>query len=272
MKEVLDALRESANFQPRNQYGGYWYYTYPNWSYLDGMYSLLPFLVEYTQRFDPGNATAVAGDVIHQLELLWVHCRDNTTAGAGSGNGNGSGLLVHGYDSTKKASWASPVTGGSPYVWNRALGWYFMALVDVFDIVHAHPIFPGALESYLRRRYRELTEAILSAADKDTGCWWQVMTLPRAKGNYIETSGSGMFVYGLLKGLRLGLLPSVPGSEVAEKCYNHLLRGYVVDEGDGLLGYNGAVGVCSLDSSATYEVSSSYSHFSLFIMGGLLIG
>lgn len=254
VKNALLALRQSANLQPRNQYGGYWFYTYPNWSYLDGTNSLLPFLVDYTQRFDPGNATAVAGDVIHQLELLWAHCQDQRTTGS---DGNGSGLLVHGYDSTKKASWANSVTGGSPYVWSRALGWYFMALVDVFDIVHSHDIFPKQLESYIHHRYTELADSVLSAADKDNGCWWQVVTLPRAKGNYIETSGSGMLVYGLLKGSRLGLLsPEEKYTGVAEKCYNHMLREYVVDEGDGLLGFNGTVGVCSLNSSATYEVSS----------------
>jgi len=253
-KNALHALRESANLQPRNQYGGYWFYTYPNWSYLDGTYSLLPFLVDYTQRFDTGNATAVAGDVVHQLDLLWAHCQDRNTA---SNDGNGSGMLVHGYDSTKKASWANPATGGSPYVWSRSLGWYFMALVDVFDIMRSHDIFPSELKSYIRQRFTELAKAILSAADKDNGCWWQVVTLPHAKGNYIETSGSGMLVYGLLKGSRLGLLsPEGEYTSVAEKCYDHMLRDYVVYEGDGLLGFNGTVGVCSLNSSATYEVCS----------------
>lgn len=255
VKNALHALRQSVNLQARNQYGGYWFYTYPNWSYLDGTYSLLPFLVEYTQRFDPGNATTVAGDVIHQLELLWTHCQDQSTSAS---EGNGSGLLVHGYDSAKRASWANSVTGGSPYVWSRALGWYFMALVDVYDIVHPHDIFPKELESYIRQQYTELVHAVLSAADKDSGCWWQVVTLPHAKGNYIETSGSGMLVYGLLKGSRLGLLSAEEEyTGVAEKCYNHILQEYVVDEGDGLLGFNGTVGVCSLNSSATYEVSSS---------------
>lgn len=132
-----------------------------------------------------------------------------------------------------------------------------MALVDVFDIVHSHDIFPKELESYIRQLYTKLAHAVLSAADKYNGCWWQVVTLPHAKGNYIETSGSGMLVYGLLKGSRLGLFSAEEEyTGVAEKCYNHMLREYVVDEGDGLLGFNGTVGVCSLNSSATYEVSS----------------
>ena len=38
-----------------------------------------------------------------QFDLLWQRCRQNDT-----------GLLVHGYDYSKTAVWADPVTGASP--------------------------------------------------------------------------------------------------------------------------------------------------------------
>lgn len=214
------------------------------------MYSLVPFLTYYTQHFEKTNASAVADDIIHQLDLLWTHCHQNTT-----------GLLVHGYDASpgdKKASWANPVTGASPFAWSRSLGWYFISLIDALEIViGAKGVFPARLEQYLHSRFVELARAVVLATDTETGCWWQVLEYPGRKGNYIESSGSPMFTYGLYKGVRLGYLPQASAKRytgIAEKCYGHLVSNFVVDNKNGTLGYNGTVGVCSLDSSATYEV------------------
>lgn len=257
-KTALDALNASTSLQPRNQYGGYWYFHYPNWSYLDGMYSLVPFLTYYTTHFDSENTPAAADSIIHQLDLLWEHCRQNTT-----------GLLVHAYDASsppmKKASWADADTGASGFVWGRSLGWYFMGLVDTLELISASPAaFPGKLERYLHARFVELADAVYAAADQETGCWWQVMEFPGRERNYIESSGSAMFAYALYKGVRLGYL-SGPGdgaglgyryTNLAEKCYAHLVEDFVVENPrNGTLGYNGTVGVCSMDSEATYEVS-----------------
>lgn len=241
--EALHSLRDSINLQNKNALGGYWYFEYPNWSYLDGMYSLVPFLLTYTAHFDPKNES-VTDDVIHQLDLLWTHCYQNE-----------SGLLVHGYDASKTASWANPVTGASPIVWDRSLGWYIMSLVDGLEL--SSP-FPQRLVDYLRRRLEQLAESVISAADPETGCWWQVMTLPNKQGNYIESSGSAMFTAALFKAARLGYLPEKFASEArkaAGKCYNHLVDAFVVKNENGTLGYNGTVSVCSLNSSASYEVS-----------------
>lgn len=251
-KNTLDTLRQSLDIQPLNALGGYWFFTYPNWSYLDGMYSLIPFLTYYTKHFDKTAAPAVADNIIHQLDLLWTHCRENAT-----------GLLVHGYDASpgdRKASWANSVTGASPFAWSRSLGWYFISLIDALEIVvGAKDVFPARLEQYLLSRFVVLARAVVRAADTETGCWWQVMEYPGREGNYIESSGSAMFTYGLYKGVRLGYLPQASAKEntgIAEKCYRHLINAFIVDNKNGTLGYNGTVGVCSLNSSATYEVCS----------------
>lgn len=240
----LHSLRDSINLQRRNELGGYWYFKYPNWSYLDGMYSLIPFLLSYTAHFDPSNST-VSDDIIHQLDLVWTHCYQEE-----------SGLLVHGYDASKNASWANPVTGASPIVWDRSLGWYFMALVDSLELSSPSP---HRLPRYLQRRLAQLAESVILAADPTTGCWWQVMTHPDKEGNYIESSGSAMFTTTLFRAARLGYFPDRLASHaraVAEKCYSHLVDAFVVKNENGTLGYNGTVSVCSLNSSASYEVSS----------------
>ncbi|KAJ5455681.1 uncharacterized protein N7458_003945 [Penicillium daleae] len=247
LKVTLDTLRESINLQPQNVFGGYWYFVYPQWSYLDGMYSVVPFLSYYTTALAAENSSAVANDIIKQLDLLWTHCRQNST-----------GLLVHGYDASKMAVWANPVTGGSPYVWSRSLGWYLMALLDTLEL--ETPNFPLKLQTYLQQRLVQLSDAVIQAADAKTGCWWQVMTLPGRPGNYIESSGSAMFTYALYKAARLGYLPSRLAAEsidTASKCYRHIVDTFVVQNSNGTLDYNGTVAVCSLNSTASYEYYTS---------------
>lgn len=245
----LEALRSSIDLNRRNQYGGLWYYTYPYWSYLDGMYSLAPFYTLYT--FTRSNAMipniTALDDMSHQVNLLWDHRLDEN-----------SGLLVHGYDASGTAVWADPVTGASPHVWGRSLGWYIMALVDTLEILPDHRQTRQHREP-LVQKLQYLASAVVQAVDPDTGAWWQVLDQPGREGNYIESSGSAMFVYALLKGARLGYLKpgnmSAVSIQVAKRAYRYLSNTFVVYEEDGLLGYNGTVAVCSLNSTASYEVS-----------------
>lgn len=246
----LEALRLSIDLNRRNQEGGLWYYTYPYWSYLDGMYSLAPFYTLYTvnhTKVTNINTTAL-DDMLHQIDLLWDHCLDAN-----------SGLLVHGYDASRTAEWADPVTGGSPHIWGRSLGWYIMALVDTLEALPDHHVTRQYREPLLQK-LQSLAPAIIRAADSETGAWWQVLDQPGREGNYIESSGSAMFTYALLKGARLGYYSpgnrSVTLPEIAKRAYEYLKNTFVVHEADGTLGYNGTVAVCSLNSSASYEVSA----------------
>lgn len=212
------------------------------------MYSLIPFYSTYTAKFATANSSAVGNDLAYQLDLLWSHCHQNDT-----------GLLVHGYDASKTAVWANPVTGGSPIVWSRSLGWYMMALVDILEISLQQGVLSQEQWDHVHQRFIALSTAVTAAADPETGCWWQVMTDPNREGNYIESSGSAMFTYALYKGARLGYLHdivenSLAPTTLASKCYGHLLQDFVVDNKNGTLGYNGTVSVCSLNSNATYEV------------------
>ena len=43
--------------------------------------------------------------------------------------------------------------------------------------------------------------------DEPTGMFWQVIDRVDAEGNYLETSGTALFAYAVLKGVRLGYLP-----------------------------------------------------------------
>ncbi len=48
---------------------------------------------------------------------------------------------------------------------------------------------------------------MLKRRDPRTGLFWQLTALPDQPGNYLETSGSLMVAYSLMKGARLGVWP-----------------------------------------------------------------
>ncbi|KAJ6019396.1 hypothetical protein N7522_001463 [Penicillium canescens] len=224
--------------------GGLWYYIYPNWSYLDGMFSLLSFYPLYTANMDIANMTEVNNDLFHQIELLWKHCYDNTT-----------GLLFHGYDATKTASWAHPTTGASLIVWDRALGWFMMALVDFLEL----PLMDSRVATW-RARFVDLANAVVQAVDPASGCWWQVMSSPDwiCHVHLCPLQGGATWPSARQQ-------PSKAPSEnhiahfranytsVAARAYRTLVDRFVVENQDGTLSYNGTVGVCSLNSTANYE-------------------
>ena len=211
------------------------------------MYSLSRFSLPYTLLLDIQDAPTATSNITQQLDLLWDHCHLNTTS-----------LLVHGYDASKTAVWANPVTGASPNVWGRSLGWYFLALVNTLESL------PGTHQAILWQRqqvhFQTLADAIAHAADPITGGWWQAMSFPEREGNYIESSASAMFTYGLLRGVRLGFLRERLGSStdyitVANKAFEYIVKQFVVHDQNGTLSYNRTVGVCSLNSTASFEVS-----------------
>ncbi len=152
-------------------------------------------------------------------------------------------LLYHGYDFSHTAVGAAIDRGHSPEVWDRALGWYAMALVDVLDIIPTSQ--PG--HATVLNILRKLAPGIRNAADASSGVWWLVMTQPGRSGNYFESSGSAMFVYALLKGVRLGYIPDSDGSIVkaARKAYQYMTSHWVVPNSDGTMGWTNTVEVCS---------------------------
>ncbi|GMF26604.1 unnamed protein product [Phytophthora lilii] len=239
--DTLSLLNTSLTLQTRNQYNGFWYYVYPYWSYLDGTVSFLPYM-----------ATASGWsyeDMLLQIELLYKNTYDNTTA-----------LVVHGYDASKKAVWANNVTGASPYVWGRSFGWYLAGLVNAWEKLGDCKSDAACvrLTSAIQFQASQLCKSIVTYADKDTGAWWQLPTLGGKQGNFLESSSTMLYSFAILKGLRLGLLRDDATNglkNTAMRAYKYTVEGgaFLQDYGNGTLGWNGTVTVCSLNSTATYE-------------------
>ena len=154
---------------------------------------------------------------------------------------NYTGLLYHGYDTSFSTIWASPDRGHAPEIWDRAVGWYFMALVDLLELVSpSQAVYKTAL-----KQLQSLTPRLIAQAEP---VWWLVMTQPGREGNYYESSGAAMFVYSLLKAVRLGFLDDISGTIVAaaKTAYEYVVDNWVKDNGDGTMNWEGTVVVSAL--------------------------
>jgi unsaturated rhamnogalacturonyl hydrolase len=139
------------------------------------------------------------------------------------------------------------------------MGWTVTGLLLTLDVVPASE--PAAAE--LRGIFVTVMKSILRAQDHETGAWWQVMDFPDRSGNYLESSATGLFAHAIVRGLRLGYLDAVDGvapSEYlasAKKAFGWLQDNAVLHLDDGTLGYNLTVDVCSINSTTSFEVSTT---------------
>ncbi|GAB3941364.1 hypothetical protein GCM10028805_04480 [Spirosoma harenae] len=239
-KKAADLLRKQLAEQPRTKEGGYWHKKrYPYQMWLDGLYMAEPFYAEYTSLY--GDAKQF-DDIINEFVWMEKHARDPKT-----------GLIYHGWDESREQKWANKETGNSPNFWSRAMGWYAMALVDVLDFIpKTHPR-RGELVAILNR----FMPAIAKYQDPKSGCWWQVTDRAGDKGNYLEASGSSMFVYALAKGVRMGYLPASLMAN-ARKGYDGLLKQFITTDEKGLIHLEKTVVVGGLGGSPYRDGSYEY--------------
>ena len=165
---------------------------YNNISMLDGMYMGHPFLAKYGAMFGDDKAIDTA---VNQVLFIYSQLYDNTTH-----------LIKHAWTSTPASysGWANATTGNSSEVWSRAMGWYVMALVDILKYVPAaHPKRANLLTAL-----SNLAIGIKAYQDATTKLWFQVVDKGGSAGNYIETSGSGMFIYALKTAIDSGWISS----------------------------------------------------------------
>ena len=238
--KAAKVLRQQLETQPRTQEGGFWHKKiYANQMWLDGLYMAEPFYAEYSKIF---NQPAGFDDVAKQFALVEKHLVDPKT-----------GLLYHGYDESRAQPWATKATGQSPHFWDRAIGWYAMALVDVLDYFPAnHPQRP-----VLTKALQRLAPVLANYQNPKTGTWSLVMAQEARQGNYAEASGSSMFVYALAKGARLGYLDK-KYAQVAKKGYDGILKAFVETGANGALAYNGTVSVGGLGGKPYRDGSFEY--------------
>lgn len=239
-RTAADILRGQLRDQPRTPSGGFWHKKiYPNQMWLDGIFMAEPFYTEYSVLTGD---TAAFADIAHQILLLEQKARDPKT-----------GLFYHGWDESKEEKWANPVTGVSPNIWGRAMGWYAMGILDVLDA------FPEGHRnrSDLVAVFQRLAAALVNYQDPQTGLWHQVVDQPGREGNYLEASASAMFTYSLAKGVRNGYLEQ--RYEVnARKAFNGILTKLVTENEQGIVDLHQVCAVAGLGGNPYRDGSYEY--------------
>ncbi len=240
-RKAMDTVRSQLDTMPRTNEGNFWHKKiYPYQVWLDGMYMAQPFYVEYEKRF---NKMSGCIDSYKQFQNVRRLMRDEET-----------GLYYHGYDESREMYWADKETGCSPNFWLRATGWFMASLVDTAE----------AMGEQLYNEYRtlqdmlkELADSLLKYMDKESHMFYQVIDKKDAQGNYLETSGSALIAYALLKGVRLGYLPK-RYADIAEEIFYGITDRYLSKNEDGTPKLGGICLVAGLGGEQHRDGSLEY--------------
>lgn len=256
MESALEGLKDTkANYVitpdvSQEAAGGWWHKgTYPYQMWCDGQYmgpALLAQLVHYGYTID--GAEEDWKTITRQFDITWSKLWDSERR-----------LLWHAFSADptgeKAKGWADPETGRSQEYWGRACGWYFMALIDVLELmpegIELRATQPGLegestdCRARLYHYFNMLAEGLAARQDAATGCWYQLLahdgtfTATEYQGqsfapvsNYLESSASCLFTAGYLKGMRLGLLPD-SYRPLAERAYRGVCEQFIREREDG---------------------------------------
>lgn len=237
---AADLLRQQLMKHPRTSEGAFWHkQIYPYQIWLDGLYMGAPFYAEYIREFADIKDYS---DVTQQFKLCYQHTRDPQT-----------GLLYHAWDEKKEQPWCDPETGLSKNFWGRSIGWFVMALVDVLDILPADHEDRDAIIQMLT----ETMEALMKVQDPDSGVFYQVLNLPDAKGNYLESSASCMILYAVTKGLRKGYLPERYRVKM-EQIRKGIIEEFITITEEGLINLNKTCQVAGLGGKDKRDGTYAY--------------
>ena len=217
----------NANDVQKTMFGGWFHKSsgYTDQMWCDGQYmgpALLAQIIKHTGKTN--NISDNDWDIIaKQFTITWAQLYDKTT-----------GLLYHGFTANPgdnaSTSWAGISKEKGIYhsasFWGRANAWYFLALVDILEVMPIDNAYYNTFKGYLT----SLAAGIKNYQDETTGCWYQVMDKVPASltGNYLEASCSSIFTAGYLKAIRLGLLDKTTYEPVAKKAYEGLVNQFMV--------------------------------------------
>ena len=220
-KKAIFLLESQLEEQPRTNTGNFWHkLIYPNQIWLDGLYMGQVFSTLFKKYF--GNKDY--SDVVNQFKNVRKLMFDENKK-----------LYYHGCDCSKTAFWADKETGRSKSFWLRAIGWFCISLIDNIDYIDDE----GA-KAELVKIFAEAIDGISQYSDSETGMYYQVVDQGSREGNYLETSGSSMIAYAMMKGARLGVIDK-KYAEMGRKTFDGICKKYlsISENGDLNLG-----GIC----------------------------
>ena len=228
-KKAIELSYSQILTHPRTKEGNFWHKKiYPNQVWLDGLYMMQVFYMRYETVF---NGYKNYQDIKRQYQNVRNIMFNEK-----------KGLHYHGYDSSREAFWCDKETGLSKNFWLRACGWHLVSLVDVLGYMDEQIYEDYA---FYKSLLKETVDGILKYLDKESNMFYQVVDKGTKEGNYLETSGSAMVAYALLKGVRLRVLPD-RYQKIGLAIFNGICSKYLTVKEDGDLNLGGICLVAGL--------------------------
>jgi len=254
-KIAAKKVRDGFVNYPRNSDGGFWH---GDWAkhqmWVDGLFMGEIFLARYGKVI--GDSSYAFDEVTKQMKLALSHCLKS------------NGLLLHGWDESKEASWADKKTGLASEVWSEGLGWFAVLCADVFDYLpKKNPDY-----NYLISTLRNLCKGLKNVQDVKTGMWCQVVDKPDIPDNWNETSGTGMFIYLIKKSIEKGYILKKEFDPVVKKAYEGLIKKAKIDS-KGLVDIYDCSSIGIMDNYKMYvsqpKEVNTFAGVTSFILGTL---
>ncbi|MGN0817433.1 MAG: glycoside hydrolase family 105 protein [Candidatus Coproplasma sp.] len=237
---AIELLHKQIETQPRIAIGNFWHKKiYPDQIWLDGLYMAQVFYTRYVGERGDGDYS----DIVRQFTNVYDNMYDKQKR-----------LYYHGWDYSKKAFWADKTTGLSKSFWLRSVGWYTVGLVDAIGYMQDE-----SSKEKLAEIFRQTIEGLERYIDPEKKMFYQVVDQMGREGNYLETSGSSMIAYAMMKGARLGIIDK-RFAEVGKQVFDGICNEYL-GETDGKLNLGGICLVAGLGPETNRRRDGTFEYY-----------
>ncbi len=240
-KKAIDLIKTQVDKQPRTETKNFWHKEiYPNQIWLDGLYMAQVFYTRYQKEFGGKDYS----DIINQFRNVRALMFNEQTK-----------LYYHACDTSKKMFWANKETGCSQCYWLRSIGWFCISLIDNIDYIDDENA-----KAELVKIFAEAIDGIAQYADAETGMFYQVVDCGGREGNYLETSGSSMIAYAMMKGARLGVIDK-KYAEMGKKAFDGICKKYLSISESGELNLGGICLVAGVGPDSKPHRDGTYEYY-----------
>lgn len=203
-------------------------------------------------------------ELLHQVEVHRTNLKDEQ-----------SGLWYHGWDDDDKnrsnficgqKGWSDNPEKRSQEIWGRGNGWVVVTLAETVSALPDSLPQREKFATYLK----EMIVSLPELQDEATGHWYQLPVRKNEEGNYIESSCTAMFGYGMAIALREGVVEGNEYEKSVKIAYEGLREYSMQKIGDKLITTNVCKGTCIGDKEyyfnrkTTNEKSFGLGMFILF--------
>lgn len=238
--KAIETVYSQIETQPKNSKGSFWHKKiYHDQVWLDGLFMAQIFYYRYQKL--KGNSVE---PILNQFRNVEKFMKDEKT-----------GLYYHGYDETATMFWANE-KGLSSNFWLRSMGWYIAALSDITAFIDENTSEKQEFKNYLKNA----VDSVLKFKDKETNLFWQVVDKAQKKDNYLETSGSALISFAILRAVNCGNLDK-SYFEVGKSIFDGICNKYLTENADGTLELSGICLVAGLGPEKNPRRDGSYEYY-----------